>query len=63
MNDRPRHIVGRPPLFTAAQVKAWRAERELRRRTRTVEQMARDAGISRANMDMLLSGRTYGWVK
>lgn len=64
---RPFRMCGRPGLFTDEQVRSWRAERARRkqvlRETRSVKQMAEDAGITENAMDLILSGRTYKHVR
>lgn len=61
--SRPFVTRDRQGLFTAEQVLAWRAERTRRlqvlRETRSLSQMARDAGVCENAMKLLLIGKTY----
>jgi hypothetical protein len=68
--SRPAHCVGRPGLFTAEQVKAWRDEyarrkalREELAKLRTMDDMAREAGVQTNAVRLMLCGTTYKWVR
>lgn len=55
--------MSRPRLFSSEQVSAWRREYSHRQRvirsTRSLERLAKDAGVNMNAMRDLLSGRTY----
>lgn len=65
--SRPDYIPGRPPLFTADQVRALRGEYRLRQRvlrhTRSLERMAGDMGINVNALRQMLTRETYKWVR
>lgn len=63
--QRPRNIRGRPSLFTAEQVRQFRAqyaELQHARDNYSIAALARRAGVSQASMQDLLEHVTYRWV-
>lgn len=60
---RPPNTSGAPPKWTAAEVRAMRAEYALRKSTRSAQQMAKDHGTSSSAVEQMLRGLTYKWVR
>lgn len=60
---RPTSMSGRAAMFTDEQVRAWRKEYRIRRATRSIRTMAKDAGCGENSFRLLLAGKTYKWVR